>query len=145
MGMPRRKFRWLGAVFAILALVTVDVIKVGNVVATEVQTDVAKVVKVQLTDQAGTVLTESTADTEQILDLELDLDSNQLNEDGFISLELTPTTVALAQDEQELTPEINGEQQSDLKLKYGYNNDKQSYGLSYDYNQYKTLQDQTID
>lgn len=108
MGMPRRKFRWLGAVFAILALVTVDVIKVGNVVATEVQTDVAKVVKVQLTDQAGTVLTESTADTEQILDLELDLDSNQLNEDGFISLELTPTTVALAQDEQELTPEING-------------------------------------
>lgn len=145
MGMPRRKFRWLGAVFAILALVTVDVIKVGNVVATEVQTDVAKVVKVQLTDQAGTVLTESTADTEQILDLELDLDSNQLNEDGFISLELTPTTVALAQDEQELTPEINGEQQSDLKLKYGYNNDKQSYGLSYDYNQYKTLQDQTIE
>lgn len=143
--MPRRKIRWLGAVFAILALVAVDIVKVSNVVATQVQTDIAKVVKAELTDQEGTILTSSEADTEQSLHLELNLDPTQFNENGFISLELTPTTVVLAQNNQEIIPEINGEKRSDLKIKYGYNESKKSYGLSYDQNQYTTLQDQTIE
>lgn len=129
MGMPRRKIRWLGAVFAILALVAVDIVKVSNVVATQVQTDIAKVVKAELTDQEGTILTSSEADTEQSLHLELNLDPTQFNENGFISLELTPTTVVLAQNNQEIIPEINGEKRSDLKIKYGYNESKKKLWL----------------
>ncbi|WP_137597686.1 prealbumin-like fold domain-containing protein [Paucilactobacillus kaifaensis] len=144
MRIPRQKFRWLGALLAVFALVTVDVIKVGNAIATEVQTDVAKVVKAEITDQTGAAISSSPADADQILHLELDLDTAKFNDTGFISLELTPTTVSLANNEQEITPEISGEKQAELKLKYGYNESKKSYGLSYDKSKYSTIQNQII-